>query len=259
MSFKVGQILSSTFSDEAAFLNPVYSEGELIRIDNVDTAPAGALDTEGKTFIDKGISIIGNFQPGVYYYIKLAIERNFPNIDSDLTLRLANQSDLQEVTQYIDNFTIFAPNKDSNASKYAYYETIFAPNNTYDQLRIILSRTTIDYWTESDPETGQSFTKEQRQAYRGREIKINPSLCKIAEVQDILGDTSINKLGVQGPPGLLMCINGEPIRIGPSGIYEIRNGYKVNFLGFVPGKSQTLDGTYHTDNFIVDYQYGTEN
>jgi len=34
-----------------------------------------------------------------------------------------------------------------------------------------------------------------------------------------------------------MCINGEPIRIGPSGIYEIRNGYKVNFLGFVPGKS----------------------
>jgi len=55
-----------------------------------------------------------------------------------------------------------------------------------------------------------------------------------------------------------MCINGEPIRIGPSGIYEIRNCYKIKFLSFIIRESEEEDGTYKTDNFIVDYQYGTE-
>ena len=33
---------------------------------------------------------------------------------------------------------------------------------------------------------------------------------------------------------MLMCINKEQIRIGKSGIYEINNGIKINFIGFVP-------------------------
>jgi len=36
---------------------------------------------------------------------------------------------------------------------------------------------------------------------------------------------------------MLMCINGEGIRVGPSGIYEIKNGYKVKFLGIVQHNS----------------------
>jgi len=45
-----------------------------------------------------------------------------------------------------------------------------------------------------------------------------------------------------------MCINGEEIRIGPSGIYEIKNGYTVNFIGFAILPN---DNNY----FILDYQY----
>ena len=76
---------------------------------------------------------------------------------------------------------------------------------------------------------------------------------EIYNVLTTIGQRVLNKIGVQGPPGLLMCINGEDIRVGPSGIYEINNGYQVTFIGFVIQESdQTLD---RRDYFILDYQY----
>lgn len=256
MSFKVGQILSKNIN--GTLLNPVFSEGTVLKVKNKEMNPAGSIEA-GKVFVDKAIEIIGKFQPGTHYYIKIAIARKFPKLDQDLTLQLAKKEDLQEVTQYIDNFTVFAPENDFKVSDYAFYETIITPNNTYDQLEIILSRTVVDYYTNENPETGTIWqTQAERRAYSGREITINPSLCQIATFNKVL-DFPVNKIGVQGPPGLLMCINGEPIRIGPSGIYQIRNGYKVDFLSFVIKQSQQSDGTYSTDNFIVDYQYESNN
>ena len=52
---------------------------------------------------------------------------------------------------------------------------------------------------------------------------------------------------------MLMCINGEGIRIGPSRIYEIRNGYKINFLGVVIRNSSNTSGSLGRDSFIIDY------
>jgi hypothetical protein len=75
---------------------------------------------------------------------------------------------------------------------------------------------------------------------------------EIVNVLNIINNNNQNssivnftKIGVQGPSGLLMCINGEEIRVWPSGIYEIRNGYKVSFIGFV-----VLDDNV---SFILDY------
>jgi len=45
----------------------------------------------------------------------------------------------------------------------------------------------------------------------------------------------LTKIGIQGPPSMLMCINGEEIRIGKSGIYEINNDIiKITSISFVP-------------------------
>ena len=51
------------------------------------------------------------------------------------------------------------------------------------------------------------------------------------------------KIGVQSHPGMLMCINGQPIIVGKSGIYEIRNGIiKVNTFSVVaPAKETEVD------------------
>ena len=60
--------------------------------------------------------------------------------------------------------------------------------------------------------------------------------------------TALKQIGIQSRPGLLMSINGEGIKVGRSGIYEINNGVMISSIGFVLDKN---DNTY----FIMDYQY----
>ena len=55
---------------------------------------------------------------------------------------------------------------------------------------------------------------------------------------------SLLKIGVQSRPGLVMCINGEEIHVGRTGIYEVKNGVvKVSFFGVVSGATET-DGNF---------------
>lgn len=62
-------------------------------------------------------------------------------------------------------------------------------------------------------------------------------------VSNPINHSPLTRIGVQGPVGLLMEINGEPIKIGPTGIYEINNGYKITSFGVViKDSSQYPDG-----------------
>jgi len=63
----------------------------------------------------------------------------------------------------------------------------------------------------------------------------------------------LTKIGVQGPPSLLMSINGEQIRVGRNGIYEINNGINITSISFVPKTSTaSSDGLEY---FIMDFEY----
>lgn len=85
-------------------------------------------------------------------------------------------------------------------------------------------------------------------------IMDNDNLTYFAQLENVLDHisnvNSLSKVGIQGPPSMLMCINGEQIRLGKTGIYEINNGVKVNFIAFVPKLS--LNGL---DYFIMDFEY----
>mgnify|MGYP003288954105 FL=1 len=48
-----------------------------------------------------------------------------------------------------------------------------------------------------------------------------------------------------------MSINGEGIKVGRSGIYEINNGVVVSSIGFVIESGDNDVSNY----FILDYQY----
>lgn len=266
MSFKVGQILSSNFSSSNQLLETMHCQIKDLETTNEIT---------GNKFIDKRItdiySLSGNntennaqgFKSGDYYYIKLIIKRKFPNHDQNITLRLSNDQGTNQSKnyQYIDDFIIFAGGSTTlDDPQYAVYETILAPNASYGQLNVILGREMVDYVTTKNPENP---TEENWDAssYKGRIIEI--SVCQIYKINNILGNNSIpstlTKIGIQGPPGMLMCINGEPIRIGPSGIYEIKNGYKITSLGFIKKVYDvTVNGeqlVVNPDIFIIDYQY----
>jgi hypothetical protein len=60
----------------------------------------------------------------------------------------------------------------------------------------------------------------------------------------------LTKIGVQGPPALLMCIDGEQIRVGKSGIYELNSNINITSISFVP--KNTSNGL---DYFIMDFEY----
>lgn len=266
MSFKVGQILSSNLESKSLLEVMHCSIGDLETTNEIT----------GNKFIDKRIMDIYSssgdntennaqgFVSGNYYYIKLIIKRKFPNHNQNITLRLSNDSGTNQSKnyQYIDDFIIFAGGSTTlDDPQYAVYETILAPSASYGQLNIILGREMVDYVTSINPETGGSWEGNDLVNYQGRVIEI--SACQICKLNNILGNNSIpsplTKIGIQGPPGMLMCINGEPIRIGPSGIYEIRNGYKITFLSFIRKVYDvTVEGeelVVNPDTFIVDYQY----
>lgn len=68
---------------------------------------------------------------------------------------------------------------------------------------------------------------------------------KIKEENLIQNGKTVTKIGIQANPFTYFLINGEPIRVGRNGIYELQ-GININSLYAVP---------LSADNFIIDYLY----
>lgn len=182
-------------------------------------------------FTNKVINL--NFDSRNYYYLNFKIQ----TLDSSQTfyLKLQNVSDTRvEKEQFIK--TIVVPQDPEEV--YVSFEVIIAPNSTYNQLIWELQRTREDYTVhEGEDQINGRITFVEVESFGTVINKISPSISPLA------------KIGIQGPPSLLMCINGEQIRIGKSGIYEINNSIPITFVGFIPKEN---------DYFIVDYEYGEE-
>lgn len=179
--------------------------------------------------------------PAVVYYLKVAIHRNI-NRSQNLTVSLQNSS-IAGSLQTLDS--IYVPKGSAGDAYNVVYEMIIAPNGAYDEIVFTMDRT--------DP---ADLARNNGDGTYGAKVNIDVAeFCRVYNVIDAMGSNvdRLVKMGVQGRPGLLMAINGEQIRIGPSGIYEINNGYKVTSIGFIlQNASNTADGK---DYFILDYQY----
>ena len=234
MSYKFGQFRKSQYSD---YLSPLDYTLNDLRVES-------SLST-GVVFIDKGIDLEGdNILQALTsdgkqrsYYIRFKVFK----LDTvqKITIRLVNTEKTTDNTQLIEDIEISA----GNPTDYDIFELVLSPNDnhTYNQIYFELNRELIDYNTlNQDGTYGRIIT-----------IAID-RLDKIYNVIDFLQTSIENKnalkqIGVQGPPGLLMSINGEAIRIGRSGLYEINNGINTTFIGFII----EADEKY----FILDYQY----
>lgn len=233
MSYKIGQFRRDNLNIQNYLTDLSY------QIIPITTTADGVTGTQ---FTDYSIDLAyGNdLQYGNNYYIQLG----FQKLDTSQTIFVNLQNSLEGDTnvQILNSFTI--PAQDNSINQIAIVELAFSPNATYNQIVLTLQRTAYDYNYQNQQQT------------HGRLIKIVTSevqVAKIYNILDFLHIESFRKIGVQGPPGLLMCINGQDIRIGPSGIYEIKNDYKIVSMGFIIKQSdQTLD---KRDYFILDYQY----
>ena len=205
-------------------------------------------------FRDWAISLNGSntFQYENNYYVKLKIKNQKEKIQNSdgtwsyinetqrtFTISLGNDTGTE---QFLKSITLPI----GEEARVANIELIFTPNITFSKIIIRMDRNAIDFgisYTENNVTyTGRKFILGENEENNSEDFKIYSITNKKPE-----NVKSFNKIGVQGPPGLLMCINGQEIRVGPSGIYETRNGYKINFIGFIVKDER--------DNFILDYQY----
>lgn len=235
MSYNFGQFRSGQFKDYLTSLSYQLLEKTV-----------STVTSENTPFIDKVLSIsdeglfqnVDNSGKQKSYFIRFKIYKRTDSAQS-LTVRLCNtQKDIDNI-QTIKSIKV----EQGEETDYSTFELIISPNNIYHELQFVLSRDALDY--EIYGEDG---------SVTGRIIKIEiENFSIVYDIMDFLKSSIENKgrlkqIGVQGPTGLLMCINGEAIRIGRTGIYEIKNGISVNSIGFViePDDNKI---------FILDYQY----
>jgi hypothetical protein len=236
MSFNFGQFRRSQVSN---YLTPISYD--IIDLKTVSAASAAMF------FADKAISLSvdnplisvneNNIQQSYFLRVKIYKRKDSNQI---ITIKLNNTDKISDNIQNIRQIEI----PKGEEEEYTTFEIVISPNNNYDEIQFILSREALDY--SIFPEEGSDIS--------GRVIKIEvDNLSLIYNVLDYLRTAIDNKgrlkqIGVQGPAGLLMNINGESIRIGRTGIYEINNGVTISSIGFI-----IEDG--NIDNFILDYQY----
>ena len=177
-----------------------------------------------------------------YYYLNFSVKKMNSIQNFYLKLKNLTQSDddfSDSNEQIIAEFTV---PQSTIEDDWTNFEIIIAPNKTYGQLYWDLRRTiSNDYLSTSDMQVEGAIGRKMT-------IVIN----QFAIIKNIVKDINkIVKIGVQGPPSLLMCINGEQIRIGKTGIFEINeDNVSISFVGFIPKIKNNI-----LEYFIMDYEY----
>ena len=204
--------VESPLSKGVVFTNPVmnFSEDNLL----------SSIDDSGK---QKG------------YYLKFKIYKQ--EKEQLITLKLIDTQKTTENTQIIKDFKIEAGLLTDSLT----FEIIIAPNSNYNQICFELIRTSDDFNRNEDGTYGRVLEMEVEGLSSIYNIinYLNPSIDNKGKLKQI---------GVQGPIGMLMYINGEEIRIGRTGIYEINYGIAINTIGFIIEPNDEK-------NFLMDYQY----
>lgn len=225
MAFNIGQLRSSTMN---SYTNPLtYS---------VSTITTPSTLSGAVMYKDMRVQLTGSssvLQSTSSYYIRFSI-KEMTEYSQMVKVYLKYSGAQEDNTQDLKTVTI-----ERGADEvFRTYDFIFTPNGTYDQIIFELMREPFDNEIRNDDDTyGRVIT-----------LKID-SLVSINNVITSLPTTVIKKLGIQGPQGMLFCMNGEELRIGRTGIYELAFEYDVDFLGFI------IDALPNKNSFILDYQY----
>ena len=234
-TFKFGQIRRNQIQ---SFLTPLdYSM--------IDIEVESSL-SKGVVFLDSGMQMSsenaltptdaqGNPRS---YYFRFRVQKQ--EKEQIIDVKLIDPSKVTDGTQTIS--TVRVPAGDTQ--DYSVFDLVITinANRIYEKIQFQLARDTSD------------FEEQNEKGYYGRLTNITvENLSIIKNVIDVLNPSIENKgvlkqIGVQSAPGLMMCINGEQIRVGRTGIYELKNtGINIYYLGFIFEDENTY--------FILDYQY----
>ena len=230
MAYQIGQLRRNQIDSYSTALS--YRQ-DLIRNEN------NIIDFYDQCMYLSGANVVSSIYS---YYLKFEVTQ-LPEVIQEFSIKL--QSD--EVTiDNIQNIRSFVVKQGIDKTT---FELIFTPNSNYNQIVFELKRIALDFYTNNGDGTSGRIMKIKILQFDRIINVISSYLAK-----NYPGMTSLKKIGIQGPPGLLFCIDGEEIRIGRSGIYELYNeDINISHMGFIIKDSLfTQDGK---DFFIMDFKY----
>lgn len=195
-------------------------------------------------FYDPSISLSGaSAVSALYtYYLRFEVQQ-MTNSQLDFTIRLQSNEPGANITQDIKTINV------KRGNEMVAFELIFHPNNVYNEIVFELERLALDFNIDNGDNTSGRIMQ-----IKVVDFYIINNLIDTYLSTRFQGLKELKKIGIQGPPGLLFTINGEEIRVGRSGIYELYNeDIAISYIGFVVKDSLfTQDGK---DYFILDFKY----
>lgn len=235
-----------------------YSDSNLT-ISKYDNRPSDSID-EGIIFEDAIlIPSSGYLLEGNHYLLRVNVKRNLSQQKYNVSLITVNDSQATNITsQYIGSYDvpIQVTNEDTST-----IEIMFTPKtNGFNYILFALERTIKDDYSEYD-----SYSTEEQSIGRQAWKYITPVF--LGRFTNILNQNNstlvLVKMGIQATPGSLFCVNGQAIRVGPSGLYQINNGYEINFLGAAVKEQLKSNNSSQnqstssgmTDEQFYDYEY----
>ena len=228
MGYIVNQYNKNDNEDVSKFMSFIL-EGEPIRIP--EQSDNGIIGMKvSNPFFNEGIMLKSNvsFEASKNYYFHSKIRRM--NETQVFHIYLANVTKTDNNTillageqQFLKTITV----QGGTDTDWVDMELIFAPFINFNTIMFKLQRSIVDYNLDT--------CRYPTIIYQELSI-INNLLSSFSNVQ------SLYKLGVQSRPGFLMCINGEEIRTGRSGIYELKDGFiMINFFSAVAAAEDPVE------------------
>lgn len=158
-------------------------------------------------------------------------------------------NDWIEIHNYNLQFISESWKQNNSTDKYAYFDFIIKDNLLNSSSSTNTHNTIVFEMVRQDWDSDIVNKNDEEDDFFGLVANIEWEIYKLTNILNIIDlpiGTSLSTIGVWGRPDLIMAINGEEIRIGPSGYYELTD-FDI--------KSFCVAATSDKDRFTLDYQY----
>lgn len=226
-------------------------------------------EEEGYTYTVQRINFNSNFEECLYfnksfdsetiYYLHAKVKRLNDNFTLNILLANPTDNDNEFSTQFLKSINIKKLTElqintssengitvldEETESKWYDIEVIFKPNiSNYNYLIFQMVRTNSNLGMPTIVYEELSRVKN----YKENSIDESNTTYKII------------KFGIQANPGTVMCINGQEIHMGKSGIYEIRNGIiYLEYFSIAQAASEIDDPDKTYNRYVTNPSGSTE-
>lgn len=176
--------------------------------------------TSGVQFVDAVCMI--DFNQMQYYFLTFALGNSIKRaVEVEIKLAVINEG------KVIEGQLLKKVSLEANQLETAQIQLVVNPqhNTDYNAILFEIVRTTEDYGTLDN---------------QGAIVVKNAELYSFVNQLNADNNEVAAKVGVKGKPGQILCLNGEQIFIGRSGVYEVLCGIDISFIGVGPSDTPTV-------------------